>query len=387
MPSGSELIDLGDLTMLPGLIDSHMHFYGVDATRIDRFYSADNAERALWSVRDAADLLLAGFTSVRCCGSFVDVALAKAVEEGLIIGPRIIPSGPFISSSYGTWDETVLPREVIQKAGLAADGVDECRKIVRTRVRAGSQLIKIGLSGPFPNDVVGPWADDPFEQRGTYSLIEAQTIVEEAHRAKLKVSAHAIGEDAVRLALDAGVDTVEHGHAITDETRRRLVDTGTTVVCTLTAFRGIMDRGEALGISPLVIAAGRRHFEEQVVSFQRSLEFGVKFALGSDAIGPPLRPHYENVAEYEFAVKYGMSTIDALRAGLVRGAATLGLDDLTGHLVPGARADIVAVEGDPLVDISTLNKVRFVMKDGKVYRDDLRETAGSRHVVGAGSRR
>jgi imidazolonepropionase-like amidohydrolase len=368
VPDGAELIDLGALTLMPGLIDAHLHFWGADCSRWQDFFLNSDAYRAVWSVRDAADLLEAGFTSVRCCGGFVGPEVARGIDEGLVPGPRVVAAGQFIIQRGGTWDPYGLPEGLIEQRDFYADGEDECRRIVRRRIRQGSGMIKIGLSSGQPGDVMPGWGDDPRNLRRNFSLREVRAMVEEAHDAGVKLGAHAIGDAAVTLALEAGVDTIEHAHGISDETRRRLADSGSFVVATLSAQKSWIDRGADYGLPPALLACSQRHFDDQIDAFARSLEAGVNYAIGSDSIGPPLSPHRGNVGEYELAVKYGMHPADALRAGLVVGASVLGLAQDLGSLAAGRLADVIAVDGDPTSDISALRRVRFVMKGGTVHR-------------------
>jgi imidazolonepropionase-like amidohydrolase len=365
-------IDLGELTLMPGLIDVHIHFWVLlepGALWTQPLMEPD-AYWALSAVSDAADLLQAGFTSVRCLGSFADIVVARAVDGGLIPGPRITAAGKFIYQRGGTWDPLTLPEELVEELDLYADGEDQCRQVVRRRIRNGSRVIKIGLSGPMPGDYLRNWGDDPHRQRVNYTLREVRAMVEEAHNAGLKTAAHAIGDDAVRLALDAGIDTIEHAHAINDETRQRLADSPAINVPTLVGMGDWVVNGPANGLPPKVVELAKLHYDTQVVAFKRSLEAGVKMAVGTDAIGKPLTPHSDNAHEYQLMVEHGMQAADVLRAGLITGAEVVGLGDRVGQLEAGRLADVIAVEGDPLADISALRRVRFVMKDGRVYRHD-----------------
>lgn len=370
VPDGAEVIDLGSLTLMPGLIDAHMHFWGADCSRWQDFFFNSDGYGALWSVRDATDLLRAGFTSVRCCGGRSGPEVSRAITEGLIEGPRVLAAGQFIMQRGGTWDPHGVPEEVIRAADLYADGVEECRRVVRRRIRGGSQFIKIGLSSGQVGDAMPGWGDDPYNLRRNFSLGEVRAMREEAHNAGVQIVAHAIGDAAVNLALDGELDTIEHAHGINDETRRKLAQSGTIVNATLSAQKSWIDHGEEYGLGPELLACSHRHFNDQVDAFARSLELGVRYALGSDSIGPPLSPHAGNVGEYELAVKHGMHPSDALRAGLMVGAAVFGAEHDLGSVAPSRLADIIGVRGNPLDDISSLRRVSFVMKDGRVHRRD-----------------
>jgi len=365
------VIDLGDVTLMPGLIDAHLHFWGADCSRWQDFFFNTDGYRALWSVRDASALLDAGFTAVRCCGGFVGPDVARAIDEGLIRGPRVVAAGQFIIERGGTWDPHGVPERTIEDCDMYADGVEECRRMVRRRIRRGAKHIKLGLSSGRHGDLMPGWGDDPFRQRPNFSLEEVRVVVDEAHKAGLKVAAHSIGEDAVKLALAGGIDTIEHAHGISSETRRELADSEVVVVPTMSAQKTWIDLGPEHGLPPELVACSRRHFDEQVDAFQEALDMGVNYALGSDSIGPPLSPHQGNVGEYELAVTHGMSPAQALRAGLMVGRQALGngLEKEIGEISEGFLADLIAVEGDPLSDISVLRKVSFVMKGGEAVKE------------------
>jgi len=365
---GLEVVDLGDTTLMPGLIDSHLHFWGADCSRWQDFFFNTDGYRGLWSVRDASDLIDAGFTAVRCCGGFVGPDVARAIDEGLIRGPRVVAAGQFIMQRGGTWDPHGVPERTIEECDMYADGVEECRRMVRRRIRRGARVIKLGLSSGQHGDLMPGWGDDPFRQRRNFTLAEVRAVVDEAHSSGLKVAAHSIGEEAVKLAIEGGIDTIEHAHGISAETRRALADSEAIVVATLSAQKTWIDNGAAFGLPPELIASSQRHFDEQIRAFQDSLDAGVTYALGSDSIGPPLSPHRGNVGEYELAVEHGMSPEQVLRAGLLAGRRALGngLERELGEVAPGLLADLIAVDGDPLNDITALRRVAFVMKGGEV---------------------
>src|SRR5690606_22888607 len=213
---GATLIDLGDAAIVPGLIDAHLHLWGLDPAAPAVSASWSPAYRALRAAQDLRRLVEAGFTAVRCMGSPIGPALQRAVDEGLIDGPVIVAAGETICQRGGTWDPVHQPQAWAETLGVLADGPEECRRRVRERIRSGSRVIRIGASSGRPFlDAVHPWADGADVSRPNYSLAELKMMVEEAHRAGLRVAAHAIGEAAVRNAVLAGVDTVEHGHGAT----------------------------------------------------------------------------------------------------------------------------------------------------------------------------
>jgi len=367
------VLDCGDRTLLPGLIDAHVHFFGVDTLQVQRLFTDPEPYRVLRAARDARTLLESGFTAVRCLGSSVGPHLARAVSEGLVRGPRIVAAGQFICSTAGAWDDVGLPPAVVAGADMLADGEDACRAVVRRRIRAGAGVVKVGVSAGAIGDHFRSWADEPHAQQTTYSVAELRAVVDEAHRHQIKVSAHAIGDDAVRAAVRAGVDVVEHGHAITPETRELLAAAGVTVVPTLThMYLMSAAAGSAHGLQPDLSEVADRHLDEQLKSFGDLLAAGVTLAVGSDLIGPPWAEMTFGTTELELMVRGGMTTGDALRAATVVNAHVLGIADQVGDLLPGMRADVVAVPGNPLVDIRALRDVDLVVKDGRVEKNAIR---------------
>ena len=365
-----DLVDLSEHWVLPGLIDAHLHFFGVDSMALDGMYTEPEAYRAIRSVRDAYRLLEAGFTAVRCLGSPVSPVIARGVNEGIIPGPHIIAAGNFIAPSGGTWDHIWLPFELMKKVDIVADGVEECTRIVRRRLRQGAGVIKVGTSlGRFDGDNHA-WGDTPHpaDQLLQHSLDELRAIVEEAHRLGVKVSSHSIGDAAVNHALDADIDVIEHGHGMKDETRKRLLDSGKVLVPTLSHMYFSKLVGKWKGASQRSVEIADVHFDIQVENFQRCLEMGIPIAVGSDLIGPPTHPLGEQAIELELMARYGMNEMDVIRAATDIGSQVLGLQDSIGTIETGKLADIVAVENDPLQDITTFSKVQFVMKQGKVFR-------------------
>lgn len=366
LPQQSRVIDLGGRTLLPGLVDAHLHFYGTDARDPLARVTWPIAYRAIRTAADAARLIHAGFTSVRCMGSPISPYLQRAVDEGIVPGPRIQAAGEYICPTGGPWDRVKVPRSMVEPLGMFADGVDECRRRVRIRVRDGSGVIKIGASAGGIGDHNHAWGDHPARSHGTFSLEEVRAIVEEAHRAGVRVSAHAIGAEAVRTAVLGGVDIVEHGHGIDKETRSLMVDRGVFLVPTLSLGYLAMRRGPDYGIPEHDLRGWRNHWEVQLEDLARSLEAGLRIALGTDLIGPPYATIGSNALEFRLLVEAGMSTTAALQAGTRVAAEVLGWERDIGTVEPGKYADLVAVEGDPLSDITALQKVSFVMKGGEV---------------------
>lgn len=375
VPSGAEVVELGDRTVLPGLVDAHMHFFGVASHLKTGLAAASLAQRALRAAWEARRMLEAGITSARCLGSNISPALRRAIDEGLVPGPRLVTAGEFICSSRGTWaDPGIGVGADAVAVDMIADGVEGVRSAVRRRARQGATVIKVGISVGPVDDRYFAWGEDPHRQTTAYSVEEIRALVEEAHRLGLKTSAHCIGDEAVRTALEGGIDTIEHGHAIGDETRRMLAESGTIVVTTLGVMRisQEIERDERYRPTDVVRETRVRHIAAQREAFEKGLAAGVRFVLGTDLIGHPTSPQDRAAREFEFAVEYGMEPMTALVAGTAGSAEALGFEDRVGTLEAGKLADLIAVPRDPLADITALQEVDFVMKDGTVVVADGR---------------
>lgn len=366
-PEGAEVIDLGDRWLVPGLIDAHVHFFGVDTRDIPSIITESEVYRALRSGRDARRMLRAGFTTVNCKGSTISPQLARAISEGIIPGPRVVASGQFICSTYGTWDALKHPLDRVTTADMLADGVEQCRAIVRRRLREGARMIKIGTSAGAIGHGDHSWGDDPVDQRVSYSLEEVRAITDEAHRWGIKVSAHAIGDDSVRLAVLGGVDIIEHGHGMSDETRSLIVDRNLIVVPTLSQPYMALRFGTSAGVPAAFVQAMKRHYVAMVRQFEGHLRAGVRLALGTDLVGDPWWPHGHSAQELELMVSAGMSCDAALQAATRVAAEAVGLSGEIGTIESQKLADMIAVPRDPLADAGVFQSVEFVMKAGDIY--------------------
>ena len=355
-PTGAEVIELPGLTLLPGFIDAHTHLtsdMGAGWETRDVDWTA--ADDALLGVRNARLTLMSGFTTVRDVGSsgFTDVALMHAIERGDIIGPRVVPAGHAIGITGGHCDSTGRAPGLIElgpKEGVA-DGRDEILKAVRYQIKHGAKVIKICATAGVMS-FEGPVGAQQ------YSDEELRTVVAEAKLHGVKVAAHAHGAQGIIAASNAGVDSIEHGSLLTDEAIAVLKKNGTWLVPTLYQWFEPYDLPPAINEKNEYIKARIGD------SMRKAFAAGVKVALGTDA---GAGPHGTSGKEFTAYVTYGMSKADALRAGTVNAAQLLGIDDI-GRLSAGAFADIVAVAGNPLDDIRVVEDVRFVMKDGVVYR-------------------
>jgi imidazolonepropionase-like amidohydrolase len=362
-PGGARVIELGAHWLLPGFVDAHLHLWGLDMAEPAAAWSWPPAYRAARAIADLRALLDAGVTAVRCCGGPLGPSLARAVREGVVPGPHIVAAGEFICSRAGTWDPAAWPQRWAEETGMFADGPEEVRRRVRERLRQGADFIKVGGSVGEHTDMLRPWGDDPARLRLSYADDELRAAVDEAHRNGLRVATHAIGEAAVRQALDAGVDTIEHGHGIAEETAKRLAGSGAWLVPTLSLPALRVERAP-----PPVAAHWRRHREVQRRSIEVALRHGVRIAAGTDFVGPPFTPLGPDAMEMELLAEAGLSPEQALLAGTAHGASVLGMEGRIGALAPGLEADIVAVPGDPRADIALVRRVGFVMRGGAVWK-------------------
>jgi len=360
------VLDLGDAVLLPGLMDMEVNLLmgGKGENPGLSQVQDDPATRVLRAVGNARRTLRAGFTTVRNLGLFVktggyllDVALGKAIDAGWIEGPRVVPAGHAITPTGGHLDPTMFAAfmpgvlELTIEEGIA-NGVDEIRKAVRYQIKHGAQLIKVCCSGGVMSLTGEAGAQH-------YSDEELRVIVDEAHRRGLRVAAHTHGAEAVKHAVACGIDCIEHGFLIDDEAIRLMVEHGTFLVSTRRLAEG-MDVSKA---PPVLQAKAAEMFPKARTSIKAAYEAGVKIAVGTDA---PAIPHGRNADELVTLVEWGMSPAAVLKAATVTAAELINAGD-RGRIAEGLLADIIAVPGDPLSDITVTKNVNFVMKGGKVY--------------------
>lgn len=367
-PDHTEVIDLSDQTLLPGMIDAHMHFFGVPSHRLEQLPTEREPYRALRGAGEARKMLLAGITSSRDLGSSIGPDLRRAIDEGHIPGPRLLAAGEFITTTGGTWEYVSLPLEWARQKDMIADGPDEMREIVRRRIRSGANVIKLGLSKGAIDDQYHAWGDDPMDQVAGMTLDEVRAAVDEAHTHNILVSAHCIGEAAVVLGLDGGVDIIEHGYGITEETRSRLVETQILVGSTISQLYSHRAAYEEFHYPQWERDVFERHTERMREDFEKSVAAGVRYHLGSDLIGYPTHPQDTAAREFQYAVQWGMKPAQALASGMANGAEALGMRDEIGTIEQGKIADLIATREDPLEDISTLQRPTFVMQAGHTVR-------------------
>lgn len=361
VPATANRVEYEDATVIPGLIDAHLHLKG--ARSMDPFtWVRESSE--LGTARATADLralLQAGFTAVRDVGSDTGLGLREAVTEGAIPGPRIFTSGPSISQTGGHGDAHYLPYEWANgDRGIStlADGPTECRKTARKRIRDGVDCIKIMTTG-------GVLSEKDAPDQSQFTDEEIQAFTEEAHRVGIPVASHAQGAAGVNAALRNGVDTIEHGFYLTEKSIELFEETGATFVPTLAIMHRLVTQGDDYGVPEYGLKKAKEAREAHFEATQRAYEAGVPIALGTDFIGPELIPHGENALEAELLVEeIGLSEQEAIEAGTRVAARTVPADDI-GVLESGAHADFLVFEDeDPLTDITTLRSPDAVYKAG-----------------------
>lgn len=365
-PAGQPRLDLTGLTLMPGLIDTHVHLLGQRTMDNRDMTFIGEGLRAARASADLRRLLHAGITTVRDCGSYTALALKAAVQEGSIPGPRIVACGRFIERTGGADDAPYMPVAWAQEGGpwasRLADGADEVRKAVREQLRAGADWIKTCTTGAITtqelsNPDILEWSD-----------AEIFALVEEAHRLGARVAVHAHANAGIKLAIAAGADTIEHGTYLDDETAQLMAERGMYLVPTLFVLNELVERGAEFGTPAWVLVKAREAMIARRASISAALKFGVPMAMGTDIGGQDLLPHGRNAEELALLVSYGMSNADAVVAGTLGAARCIGLEAEIGSIAVGKAADLIAVAGDPLRDIRAVQQVHFVMKGGEIVR-------------------
>jgi imidazolonepropionase-like amidohydrolase len=359
VPADAEVLDLGDLTILPGLADLHTHLTWYSTDLGYNRLNVSVTDEAIRGVDNARKTLMAGFTSARNLGSsgYSSVSLRNAINDGRIPGPRLQVSGPALSSTGGHCDNNLLPVDYGVTAAGVADGPWAVRRQVRENRKYGVDLIKICVTGGTTSKGTSPGA-----RQYTYEEIEA--IVDEAHMLGMPVAAHAHGTEGVLFAIRAGVDSIEHSSLIDEEGLDLAMRKGTFL--SLNAYTPIymVEHGEAAGMLPETIDKARTLKEIRLGNYRVAIERGAKVVYGSDSA---TYPHGDNAKQFAVYVDLGMSAMEAIQSATTLAAESLGWVGDTGAVAPGYFADIIAVDGDPLEDISLLENVVFVMKGGEVY--------------------
>jgi imidazolonepropionase-like amidohydrolase len=369
IPANAKVIDLGDATLLPGFIDAHVHLSAESSNSYyeDFFQGIMRfpAEQALWGAKYAKATLEAGVTTVRDLGSsdYIALGLRNAINDGVIPGPRMLIVNNAVGSTGGHADQDPYPPQRIAVAGPllgVCNGPDECRAAVRYQLKFGADVIKFMPSGGVLS------LSDPVDVP-ELTQEEMNAIVSEAHAWKRKVAAHCHGDKAAKMAIAAGVDSIEHGSFLQDDTLLEMKKKHVYLVATL--FAGAWTRKMADTFPPAIKEKALAASAASQTMFQHAVKIGVPIAMGTDA---GVEPHGMNAQEFVLMAKNGMPAAQVLMAGTANGAELLGLADKIGTLQAGKAADIVAVPGNPVSDISVAERVFFVMKDGTIYRNGVR---------------
>ena len=358
-PPGARVIDLRSKTMLPGLIDCHTHITGQPENYLNDIFRKSPVDVAVTAHIYARRTLEAGFTAVRDMGAleYVDVALRNAINHGAVPGPRIQASGLPISATGGHGDIVGFsPNLKFEQLSGVADGVDAVRALVRRNVKYGADVIKLIATA-------GVLSEEESVGAPQYSLEEMKAAVDEATRWGRKVAAHAHGTEGIKQAVAAGVASIEHASMLDEDAIRAIKERGTYIVPDIYNDDFIVSEFVKLGYPQSTIEKEKKVGLRQRESFRAAVQAGVKIAFGTDAA---VYPHGWNARQFAYMVKWGMTPMQAIQSATVRAADLMGWSDKIGVIAPGHFADLVAVDGDPTKDVTLLERVSFVMKDGQV---------------------
>lgn len=361
-PTGARVIDLSDYTVLPGLIDMHVHLTGDHRYHGYKRLELSVPRQTLHGAMNAAITLQAGFTSARNvgAGAYADVALRDAINAGELPGPRLRVSGPALGITGGHCDNNLLPPSYDHRAEGVADGPWAVRAKVRENIKYGVDLIKYCATGGVlskGDSVGGP----------QYTLEEMQAIVDEAHMHGRRVAAHAHGAEGIRRAIVAGVDSIEHASLIDAEGIALAKKHGTYLVMDVYNDTYILENGAKVGMLPESLEKERQIGQLQRDNFKKAFQSGARMAFGSDAA---VYPHGHNGKQFAYMVQYGMTPMQAVQAATIHAAELIGWPDDVGAIENGRYADIVAIKGDPLADVALFEDIAFVMKGGEIYKSD-----------------
>lgn len=358
-PEGATIVDLSGRTVLPGLIDAHTHITSVPQEQGYSTLGISRQRAPIHGVNNALATLMAGFTTIRDVGArdYSDLAVRDAISEGEIAGPRIVASGLALGMTGGHCDDNLLAPQYGHRDAGVADGPWEVRAKVRQNVKYGSDLIKFCATG-------GVMSKGTTVGATQYTSDEMRALVDEAHMHGRKVAAHAHGTDGIKAALKAGVDSVEHSSLIDDEGIQIARKSGASLVMDIYVDDYIIEHGAELGILPESVEKSKEIAKRFRENFRRAHNAGVNIVFGTDA---GIFPHGMNAKQFSYMVRFGMTPMAAIQAATARAAKLLGVD--AGVLAAGRYADIIAVKGDPLADVTQLEQVGFVMKGGKIYKN------------------
>jgi imidazolonepropionase-like amidohydrolase len=363
-PTGSKMIDLKNATVMPGLIDAHVHISSeTSKNRYTEGFVLNEEDFAFRSVGYAERTLMAGFTTVRDLGGTIALSLRNAINGGYVKGPRIIAAGKSIATTGGHADPSNGVNRDLMGDPAAKEGVinspDEARKAVRQRYKEGSDVIKITATG-------GVLSNAKDGAGAHFTEEEIKAVIQTAKDYGFKVAAHAHGAEGMKRAIRAGVTSIEHGTFMDDETITLMKQYGTYYVPTITAGKSVADSAKIPGyFPPLVVPKAIETGPKIQSTFAKAYKAGVKIAFGTDA---GVFAHGKNYKEFEYMVEAGMPALETIKTATATGAALLGLADKIGSIEKGKLADIIAVDGNPVQDIKVMQQVIFVMKEGVVYK-------------------
>jgi imidazolonepropionase-like amidohydrolase len=361
IPANTKVIDLRNATVLPGLIDAHTHLT-MDPKFGYEQLGVSVPRQTLTGAKNARVTLQAGFTTVRnlAADGYSDVALRDAINAGDVPGPRMLVSGPPLGITGGHADENLLPFAYHARSESICDSPWACRAQVRENIKYGADVIKIMASGGVLSK-----GDDP--QASQFTLDEMKAIVDEAHRLGRKVAAHAHGAQAILWASEAGVDSIEHGSYIDDADIAEMKKDGTYLVPTLYLGDWFMEHATENHVPDFLLVKAKAVMPAARQNIAHAFASGVKVAFGTDAA---VYPHGLNAHEFAVMVKLGLTPLQAVQAATINAADLLGWSGKVGCVEHGAWGDLIAVDGDPLQDVTTLERVKFVMKGGEVVRNE-----------------
>jgi imidazolonepropionase-like amidohydrolase len=372
-PAGAQVIDASNQILMPGMIDCHVHFSGSVTGGIQKFTERFELRLIRSAVQEAQAMLMAGFTSVMDAGGLVGFHVRNAIEEGIVVGPKVMSAGRYIGITGGHGDAQYLPLEWVNEGrpfgwgmdGRIADGVEECTRAVREQLREGVDFIKILTSGGGGSLRDPPWVPE-------YSYEEIKAMVDEAHSWGRRVMAHCYNPEAIRRSVEGGVDIIAHGNMADEASIRLMKGRNVSVVPTMVIYQAIADKISSGGSHP----GGSQTsglYSTLYKDIRRLYDGGLNLAMGTDTMGDPL-PFGKNARELQLYVeRVGLTPLDAIRIGTLNGAKVMGRNDL-GLIETGMKADIIALERSPMEDISCLqdkNNVKLVIKGGVIYKNEL----------------